>query len=60
MRAAGPVRLDYPLSGSEVDQVRALLAATGSPYLRVVTETMDLELRKSSEVSGAGKPSRPV
>ena len=60
MRAAGPVRRDYPLSGSEVDQVRALLAATGSPYLRVVTEAMDLELRKSSEVSAAGKPSRPV
>jgi hypothetical protein len=40
--------------------VRALLTATGSPYLRVVTEAMDLELRKSSEVSGAGKPSRPV
>jgi oxaloacetate decarboxylase alpha subunit len=60
MRAAGPVRRDYPLSGSEVDQVRALLAGTASPYLRVVTESMDLELRKSSEVSGAGKPSGSV
>ena len=26
MRAAGPVRRDYPLSGPELDQVRALLA----------------------------------
>jgi oxaloacetate decarboxylase alpha subunit len=59
MRAAGPVRRDYPLSGPELDQVRALLSATGSPYLRLVTESMDLEL-KSSEVSRAGKSSRPV
>jgi oxaloacetate decarboxylase alpha subunit len=60
MRAAGPVRRDYPLAASEVDQVRALLTATGSPYLRVVTESMDLELRKSSEVSAPRKPSRSV
>jgi oxaloacetate decarboxylase alpha subunit len=59
MRAAGPVRRDYPLSGPEVDQVRALLAVAGSPYLRLVTESMDLEL-KSSEVSRTEKSSRPV
>ena len=59
MQAAGPVRRDYPLSGPEVDQVRALLAVTGSPYLRLVTKSMDLEL-KSSEVSRTQKPSRSV
>jgi oxaloacetate decarboxylase (Na+ extruding) subunit alpha len=59
MHATGPVRRDYPLASPELDQVRALLAATGSPYLRVVTESMDLEL-KSSEVSGKRKSSRSV
>jgi oxaloacetate decarboxylase alpha subunit len=60
MRAAGPVRRDYGLASPEVEQVRALLVAAGSPYLRVVTESMDLELRKSSEVSAAGKASGSV
>jgi oxaloacetate decarboxylase alpha subunit len=47
MRAAGPVRRDYPLSSSEVRQVRELLAVTRTPYVRVATEAMDLELRRT-------------
>jgi oxaloacetate decarboxylase alpha subunit len=46
MRAAGPVRRDYPLSSPEVDEVRALIASTRSPYVRVSTERWDLELRR--------------
>ena len=47
MRAAGPTRPDYALAGSEVQQVRALVAAINAPYARVVTESMDVVLRKS-------------
>ncbi len=47
MRAAGPTRPDYALAGSEVQQVRALVAAINAPYARVVTESMDVMLRKS-------------
>jgi oxaloacetate decarboxylase alpha subunit len=47
MRAAGPVRRDFPLASPEVEEVRALLRATATPYVRVVTERMDLELRRS-------------
>src|SRR4051794_2772579 len=47
MRAAGPVRRDYPLSSSEARQVRELLAATRAPYLRIATESVDLELRRT-------------
>jgi oxaloacetate decarboxylase alpha subunit len=47
MRAAGPVRRDFPLASPQVDEVRALLAATRTPYVRVLTESMDLELRRS-------------
>jgi len=47
MRAAGPVRRDYPLSSPEVEEVRALMAAARTPYVRVATETWDLELRRS-------------
>ena len=46
MRAAGPVRRDYPLASPEVDQVRALLSAVTTPYVRVATESMDLTLRR--------------
>lgn len=46
MRAAGPVRRDYPLSSPEVRQVRDLLGLTRTPYLRVATEAMDVELRR--------------
>jgi oxaloacetate decarboxylase alpha subunit len=47
MRAAGPVRQHFPLASPEVEEVRALLRATATPYVRVVTESMDLELRRS-------------
>jgi oxaloacetate decarboxylase alpha subunit len=47
MRAAGPVRRDYPISGPEVRQVRELLALTRTPYVRVATEAMDVELRRN-------------
>lgn len=47
MRAAGPVRRDYPLSTPEVAQVRELLATNQSRYVRVATEHVDLELRRS-------------
>jgi oxaloacetate decarboxylase alpha subunit len=46
MRAAGPVKQHFPLASPEVEQVRALLKTTNTPYLRVATETMDLELRR--------------
>ena len=45
MRAAGPVRRDFPLASPEVEEVRALLRTTRTPYVRVVTEAIDLELR---------------
>jgi oxaloacetate decarboxylase alpha subunit len=47
MRAAGPVRRDFPLSSPEVAEVRALMAATRAPYLRVATQAFELELRRS-------------
>ena len=47
MRAAGPVKQDFPLASPEVEEVRTLLKAVNSPYVRVVTEEMDLQLRKA-------------
>jgi oxaloacetate decarboxylase alpha subunit len=47
MRAAGPVLRDYPLSAPEVRRVRELLTLTRSPYVRVSTEAMDVELRRA-------------
>ncbi|MFN8205728.1 MAG: hypothetical protein U0S48_24500 [Solirubrobacteraceae bacterium] len=46
MQAAGPVRRDYPLGAPEVQELRALIAATRTPYVRVSTERWDLELRR--------------
>lgn len=46
MRAAGPVARHYPLAGSEVQQVRAMVQAINAPYARVATETMDVTLRR--------------
>jgi oxaloacetate decarboxylase alpha subunit len=45
MQAAGPVRRDYPLASPEVAEVRALMAATRAPYVRVASEAWELELR---------------
>ena len=46
MRRAGPVRRDYPLSSPELAEVRALIATTQTPYLKVSTERWSVELRK--------------
>jgi oxaloacetate decarboxylase alpha subunit len=46
MRAAGPVRRDYPLSPPEVDEVRALMASSQARYVRVQTERLAVELRR--------------
>jgi oxaloacetate decarboxylase alpha subunit len=47
MQATGPVRRDYPLASPEIAEVRALMAATKTPYVRVATEAWELELRRS-------------
>jgi oxaloacetate decarboxylase alpha subunit len=47
MQAAGPVRRDYPLTSPEVDEVRALMAAARTPYVRVASANWELELRRS-------------
>ena len=48
MRAAGPVKQDFPLASPEVEQVRSLLAAVNLPYMRVATEAMDVTLRRNA------------
>jgi len=47
MHAARPVRRDYPLASPEIAEVRALMAATRTPYVRVATEAWELELRRA-------------
>ena len=47
MRAAGPTQRHYPLAGSDVQQVRAMVEAINAPYARITTETMDVTLRRS-------------
>jgi oxaloacetate decarboxylase alpha subunit len=46
MRAAGPVRRDYPLSSPELAEVEALMQTVRSGYVHVSTERWDLELRR--------------
>lgn len=46
MRAAGPVRRDFPLTPPEVDEVRALMATSRARYVRVATERLEVELRR--------------
>ncbi|MHB8690217.1 MAG: pyruvate carboxylase [Solirubrobacteraceae bacterium] len=46
MRAAGPPRRDYPFVSSEVDEIRALIKTARSPYVRILNERFDLELRR--------------
>ncbi len=46
MRAAGPVRRDYPLTPPELDEVRALMATSQARYVRVQTERLAVELRR--------------
>ena len=46
MRAAGPVRQDYPLlSSPELDQVRKMLRVANLPLVQIQTDAMDLTLR---------------
>jgi oxaloacetate decarboxylase alpha subunit len=47
MRAAGPVRRDYPLASAEVEEIRALLTTVRASYLHVASERWELELRRS-------------
>jgi len=47
MRAAGPVRRDYPLlSSPELEQVRRLMASAKSPHLLLRTENLFVELTR--------------
>jgi oxaloacetate decarboxylase alpha subunit len=46
MRAAGPVRRDYPLSSPEVAEMQALMATVRMPYVHITTERWALELRR--------------
>ena len=47
MRAAGPVRKDYPLlSSSELDQVRKLMQLADLPLIQIRSATLDLTLRR--------------
>jgi oxaloacetate decarboxylase (Na+ extruding) subunit alpha len=46
MRAAGPVRRDFPLAGPEIEELRALIRTVQTPYVRVATERWGMELRR--------------
>ena len=47
MRAAGPIRQDYPmLSSPELEQVRKLMALATTPYVRLRTEGLEMTLRR--------------
>ena len=46
MKAAGPVRRDYPLTPPEFDELRALIGTLETPYMHVETERWAMELRR--------------
>jgi oxaloacetate decarboxylase alpha subunit len=46
MRAAGPIRKDFPVSSPEVAELEALMATVRTPYVHISTEQWDLELRR--------------
>jgi oxaloacetate decarboxylase alpha subunit len=46
MRAAGPVRRDFPLVSSELAELQALVTTVRSPYVSLATERFALELRR--------------
>jgi oxaloacetate decarboxylase alpha subunit len=49
MRAAGPVKRDYPLlSSPELEQVRKLLKVAGSPVVEIKSSTLNMSLRRFS------------
>jgi oxaloacetate decarboxylase alpha subunit len=47
MRAAGPIRRDYPLASAEMEEIRALITTVRASYLHVASERWELELRRS-------------
>lgn len=50
MRAAGPVRRDYPLlSSPELDQVRRLLQVANLPLVQIKSQAMSLTLRRHGQ-----------
>jgi oxaloacetate decarboxylase (Na+ extruding) subunit alpha len=46
MRAAGPVRRDFPLASPEIAEITALMRSARTAYVRVATEAYALELRR--------------
>jgi oxaloacetate decarboxylase alpha subunit len=46
MRAAGPVRRDFPLVSTELAELQALVSTVRSPYVSLATERFALELRR--------------
>jgi oxaloacetate decarboxylase alpha subunit len=46
MQAAGPVRRDFPLDSSKIEEVSALIASARTPYVRLATEAWEVELRR--------------
>ena len=49
MRAAGPVKREFPLASDEIEQVRALMRTVDSPYFRLSTEKFDISMAKQGE-----------
>jgi oxaloacetate decarboxylase alpha subunit len=47
MRAAGPVRRDYPLVSAQIEEIRTLITTIRASYLQVASEGWQLELRRS-------------
>jgi oxaloacetate decarboxylase alpha subunit len=47
MRAAGPVRRDYPLlSSRELEELAEIMKVVANPYVRIATETYELTLAR--------------
>ncbi|MFY9330897.1 MAG: hypothetical protein WAO41_04370 [Candidatus Nanopelagicales bacterium] len=49
MRAAGPVRQEFPMGSDEIEQIRSLMRSVNTPYFRVSTENYDLSVAKLGE-----------
>jgi oxaloacetate decarboxylase alpha subunit len=50
MRAAGPVKRDYPLlSSSQLDEVRKLMTIARSPVVQVRSDQFNLTLRRGAK-----------
>jgi oxaloacetate decarboxylase alpha subunit len=46
MQAAGAPRRDYPLVSSEIEEIRTLIRTTRAPFVRILTDRFNLELRR--------------